>query len=44
MILIYQNKHKSWKTLRELGFIYKKVDKKRKGLVERKDIVNHTIS
>ncbi|CAC5395126.1 unnamed protein product [Mytilus coruscus] len=37
------SKDKLWKTLHELGFRYKKVDKNRKGLVERKDIVNQRI-
>ncbi|CAG2257303.1 unnamed protein product [Mytilus edulis] len=37
------SKYKLWKTLHELGFRYKRVDKNRKGLVERKDIVNQRI-
>ena len=40
---IVLSKYKLWKTLHGLGFKYKKLDKNRKGLVERKDIVNKRI-
>jgi len=40
---IVLSKYKLWTTLHGLGFKYKKLDKNRKGLVERKDIVNQRI-
>ena len=34
------SKYKLWKTLHELGFKYAKINRNKKALVERKDLVN----
>jgi hypothetical protein len=38
------SKYKLWKTLHELGFKYAKINRNKKALAERKDLVNKRIN